>query len=86
MNEEILETPSPEETLGISSKKSVLHKKKHPLVYVKKFFILTIGALLYSAGLEIFLVPNEIIDGGIVGISIMASHLSGLPFSILMLY
>lgn len=85
MNEEILETPSPEETLGISSKKSVLHKKKHPLVYVKKFFILTIGALLYSAGLEIFLVPNEIIDGGIVGISIMASHLSGLPFSIFML-
>ena len=30
---------------------------------------------LVSIGLEIFLVPNHIIDGGIVGISIILSHL-----------
>lgn len=68
-----------------AEKKSFQHKKKPFSYYVKKFFILTLGALLYSAGLEIFLVPNEIIDGGIVGVSIMASHLSGLPYSIYML-
>ncbi|MNC38462.1 hypothetical protein D3C75_870680 [compost metagenome] len=39
--------------------------------------MMLVGASLVSVGLEIFLVPNNIIDGGIVGISIIASHLSG---------
>ena len=34
----------------------------------------TLGAFLAAFALEGFLVPNEIIDGGIVGISIMASY------------
>ena len=47
-------------------------------VILRAAAILT-GACLSSIGLEIFLVPNDIVDGGVVGISIMASHLSGLP-------
>ncbi len=46
---------------------------------VLRIAAIMIGATLSSIGLEIFLVPNEIVDGGVVGISIMASHLSGLP-------
>jgi len=42
---------------------------------------ITLGAALASIGLEIFLIPNNIIDGGIVGISIMASYLSGVPIA-----
>ncbi len=38
-----------------------------------------LGSVLAAIGLEIFLVPNDIIDGGITGISIMASHLTKLP-------
>lgn len=30
---------------------------------------LTIGAMIYSAGLNLFLVPNNIIDGGVTGMS-----------------
>lgn len=37
------------------------------------------GATLSSIGLEIFLVPNNIIDGGVVGLSIISSYLSKLP-------
>ncbi|WP_080869128.1 YitT family protein [Aneurinibacillus migulanus] len=37
-----------------------------------------LGSLLFSLGLEVFLVPNQIIDGGITGISIMLAHLTGL--------
>lgn len=44
-----------------------------------KIFMLTLGATLASVALEIFLIPNNIIDGGVVGISIMASYLSGVP-------
>jgi uncharacterized membrane-anchored protein YitT (DUF2179 family) len=45
-------------------------------------FLITIGAILMAVGLEIFLVPNNVIDGGIAGISIMASHLTGLSLGI----
>ncbi len=40
------------------------------------------GAALSSVGLELFLIPNDIVDGGVVGISIMASYLTRLPLGI----
>ncbi|WP_429843116.1 YitT family protein [Brevibacillus sp. FIR094] len=49
---------------------------------LKRVFGILIGASLFSVALEIFLVPNNIIDGGIVGISIISSHLSGLPLGV----
>ncbi|MCR3758517.1 YitT family protein [Clostridium felsineum] len=44
---------------------------------------MTIGSILYSIGLEIFLIPNNVIDGGIVGISIITNHFIKLPLGIL---
>lgn len=49
---------------------------------LKRIFGILIGASLFSVALEIFLVPNNIIDGGIVGISIITAHLSGLPLGV----
>lgn len=49
---------------------------------VYKFFLLFIGSVIASVGLEIFLVPNNIIDGGIVGISIIANFLSNIPLGL----
>lgn len=49
---------------------------------LKKAIFIILGSAFVSVGLEIFLVPNNIIDGGIVGLSIIASHLSGLPLGI----
>lgn len=50
-------------------------------VLIKYTFLLT-GAFLASIGLEIFLIPNHIIDGGIVGISILASYLTTWPLGL----
>lgn len=50
----------------------------------KKLLFITLGSFLFALGLEIFLVPNQIIDGGIVGISIMISHFSGIHLGILL--
>ena len=47
--------------------------------------MVTLGALLVSFGLEIFLVPNNIIDGGIVGISIIMSYLTGIKLELFLL-
>lgn len=35
-----------------------------------------------ATGLEIFLIPNHVIDGGITGISIMLSHVTGIKLGI----
>ncbi|MEA4901665.1 YitT family protein [Desulfitobacterium sp.] len=58
----------------------VKQKKKVKTVY--KFLFLTIGAILASIGLEIFLVPNNIVDGGINGISIITSYLTKMPLGV----
>lgn len=44
--------------------------------------MVAIGAIIMAVGLELFLVPNHIMDGGIVGVSIIASHLLSLPLGI----
>src|ERR1700722_79147 len=51
--------------------------------YLKTLFWFIIGAFLAALGIEVVLIPNQLIDGGIVGVSIMASHLFGkglLPY------
>lgn len=49
------------------------------------FLLITIGAAFAAVALEIFLVPNNIIDGGIIGISIMLSYVTKIQLSILTL-
>ncbi len=53
-------------------------KKKLKKLYqgtFKSLFFITIGAAIAASSLEGFLVPNTIIDGGIIGISIMVDYL-----------
>ena len=57
-------------------------KKKSFLLNVKKYGLIFIGSILAAVGLEIFLVPNNIIDGGVVGISILLSHVTGISLSV----
>lgn len=60
----------------------VLQKKKVIANRIRKYIFLSIGAILASIGLEIFLVPNNIIDGGINGISIISSFLTHISLGI----
>lgn len=57
-------------------------KKFSLLRTIKKIVFLTIGVILVAIGLEQFLVPNNIIDGGIIGISIITSYLTKLPLGL----
>jgi uncharacterized membrane-anchored protein YitT (DUF2179 family) len=43
---------------------------------IARYFLIQIGAFLVAVSLETFLVPNKIIDGGVIGISIILSYLS----------
>ncbi|WP_408005939.1 YitT family protein [Rossellomorea vietnamensis] len=59
-----------------------MHKKIPLKEVVKRAFLITIGAVIMAVGLEIFLVPNQVIDGGIVGVSIMLSHITGIKLGL----
>ncbi len=50
--------------------------KEKFLFIVNKLFFLTLGAFIASFALECFLVPNNIIDGGIVGVSMILSYIT----------
>lgn len=52
------------------------------LKLIKKALFLSLGVVLVAIGLEQFLVPNNIIDGGIVGVSIITSYLTQLPLGL----
>lgn len=58
------------------------HRKISLGQILKRVFFILIGSAMFSVGLEIFLVPNNIIDGGIVGISIIVSYLTDIPVGI----
>ncbi|MGN1049852.1 MAG: YitT family protein [Selenomonadaceae bacterium] len=62
--------------------RTIKGKKKSIKEYIQKYVLLFVGAMIAAAGLEIFLIPNNIIDGGVVGISIMGSYITELPLGI----
>jgi uncharacterized membrane-anchored protein YitT (DUF2179 family) len=62
------------------------HKKLSATKIIKRALFIVLGALLMSIGLEIFLVPNNIIDGGITGISIILSHVTGFKLGIFLFF
>lgn len=62
-----------------------ISKKGLFLKWVKNILFLTLGAIVTAFALETFLVPNNIIDGGIIGISMIISHISKWNLGILVL-
>lgn len=43
------------------------------------------GSVMAAIGLQLFLLPNHLLDGGVTGISIIGAHLTGIPFGVLLL-
>ncbi|WP_374722830.1 YitT family protein [Peribacillus tepidiphilus] len=60
----------------------VQHKALTKSKLAKRIIFIIIGAMLMGIGIEEFLVPNNILDGGIVGISIILSHLTGVKLGV----
>lgn len=59
------------------------HRRRKWKWFFYRFVLITIGAILMGVGLELFLVNNQILDGGVVGISIIISQLTPLPLGVL---
>ena len=55
----------------------IVDKKKHLLSRLfRNFIFITLGAVIAAFALEAFLVPNNVIDGGVIGVSMIISHVS----------
>ena len=47
------------------------------------FLMITVGTFVYSVALEMFLVPNLVLDGGLTGISLMINYQTGILLGLL---
>ncbi len=65
--------------------KSLDAKGNSFLSQFKNIIFLTVGAMITAFALESFLVPNNIIDGGVIGISMIVSHMTKWNLGLLIL-
>lgn len=52
---------------------------------IKDFFLITAGIFSAAFGLKGFLLTNHFIDGGVTGISLLATQLTGIPLFVLII-
>ncbi len=55
----------------------MVNRIKNPKKLLKKIIMVLIGTFIYSAGVGLFLDPNGLAPGGVVGISVIVSHIFG---------
>ena len=65
-------------------KEKSLNEKKHTELIrrarkvLRDYLVVTLGTLIYSAGISLLLDPNDLAPGGVSGISIMLSRFTPL--------
>ena len=57
--------------------------KKDILVSLRDYLLMAFGAVIAALAVEGFLVPNLILDGGVVGVGIMINHYTGIALGLL---
>ena len=63
------------------------HSSKSIITLFGEYFLLFIGAFLAAFAIEVFLIPNNLIDGGVVGIAMIFGNLFGkmyIPYFLLL--
>ena len=58
-------------------------KKSNQLKILSKVLLIIIGGFITAYGLDAILIPNQVSDGGVTGLSIVGSNLFGLPLGLL---
>ncbi|MBR2524902.1 YitT family protein [bacterium] len=63
-------------------------KSGHRVIFehLSRYIFITIGAMIAAFALECFLIPNDIIDGGIIGISMMVSYVTKWNLGLLIFF
>ncbi|MDB5156593.1 MAG: rane protein [Mucilaginibacter sp.] len=64
---------------------TITRKQAYRRIEITRILMIAVGIASAAFGLKGFLIPNEFIDGGVTGISLLISSLTGWPISILIL-
>lgn len=64
---------------------NVVHKKTGFKKHLYRIVMIFLGAFIAGFALEICLLPNSVIDGGVVGVSMILSHVTGVSLSIFLI-
>lgn len=67
---------------AVNKTKQKIGQNRKKSFYIKKYLMIFVGAVIAAFGLEEFLIPNNVIDGGIVGISIMLETITGMSLGV----
>lgn len=67
------------------STNKISHRRLKLRSIIKRIVFITIGAVIMAYGLEAILIPNNMIDGGITGISMILSHLTQINLSVILI-
>ena len=59
--------------------------KNNRLKTILSYIMIILGAMLAAYSLDTFLIPNNILDGGVTGISIIISKVFSIPMSLLVI-
>ena len=62
---------------------TITKQKPNKLKMALQALVIIIGAFITAYGLEAVLIPNNVSDGGVTGLSIVGSQLFGLPLGLL---
>lgn len=65
----------------MSIKATIRTQKIYKTIY--EYIMLAVGAIIAAFAIEEFLVPNTVLDGGVIGIGIMINNKTGFSLSIL---
>ncbi|AGA69038.1 hypothetical protein Desdi_1545 [Desulfitobacterium dichloroeliminans LMG P-21439] len=68
--------------IGLQQREVKSHQKMRIRSLIRRGVFITMGATSMAMGLEGILIPNQIIDGGITGVSMMLSHLTSINLGV----
>lgn len=64
---------------------TITRKQAYRRIEITRIIMIAVGIASAAFGLKGFLIPNDFIDGGVTGISLLISSLTGWPISVLIL-
>ncbi len=53
--------------------------------HIKRIVFVLVGSIITAVGLQFFLLPNHLLDGGVTGLSIIAAQIFGLPLGLFLI-
>lgn len=86
VNDEITEGSSVKNVAAkVKARENRYIEKKKPVKRALDYLLMTIGAIIYAAGISLFLDPNSLAPGGVTGISIILNRITNIETGTLIL-